>query len=76
MPLLKKHNEKLATMYTTRYKEPTVDDVESKLKGAKITGIRTDSRTSELAIETNKGILILGCEMDNGDAIIIRGVMQ
>ena len=35
MPLLKKHNEKLATMYTTRYKEPTVDDVESKLKGAK-----------------------------------------
>ena len=76
MALLKKHNEKLAAMYTTRYKEPKVDEVLAKLSGAKITDIRIDNQTTELVIETSKGSFILGCEVDNGDAIIIRGVMK
>lgn len=73
MALLKKYNEKLAGMYTTSYKEPSVDDLLKKLNNSKITGIRIDNSTSELAIETSKGVLILGCEVDNGDAIIVKG---
>ena len=75
MALLKKQNEKLAAMYTTRYKEPTVEAVLSKVKGAKITGMRIDSQTSEIAIETSRATIIFGCEMDNGDAVIIKGVL-
>lgn len=74
--LLKKHNEKLAGMYTTTYKEPTVEDVLSKVKGSKISSIRIDSRTSELVIETSKGDIVLGCEMDNGDAVIVKGFIK
>lgn len=55
------------------YKEPSIDDLLKKLNNSKITGIRIDNSTSELAIETNKGVLILGCEVDNGDAIIVKG---
>jgi hypothetical protein len=66
--LLRKYNEKLAGMYTTSYKEPSVDDLLKKLNN-----IRIDNSTSELAIETSKGVLILGCEVDNGDAIIVKG---
>jgi len=74
--LLRKHNEKLAAMYTTTYKEPSGEEVSKKFNNAKITNIRVDSRTSEIVVETSKGALILGSEVDNGDAIIIRGVMQ
>lgn len=74
--LLKKHNEKLASMYTTRYKEPSVDEILSKVKGSKLSSIRIDSRTSEIVIETSKGDIVLGCEMDNGDAIIVKGFIK
>lgn len=76
MPLLKKHNDHLASMYTLTYKEPKLDIVLSKLKGAQITDIKMDSKTTELAIVTSKGTLILGAEVDNGDPIIVRGVMK
>ncbi len=75
MPLLKKHNDQLASMYTLSYKEPKLESVLSKLKGAKITDIKMDSKTTELAIITSKGTLILGAEVDNGDPIIIKGFM-
>ncbi len=75
MPLQKKHNDHLACMYTLAYKEPKLDAVLSKLKGAKITDIKIDSKTTELAIITSKGTLILGAEVDNGDPIIIKGFM-
>ena len=74
--LLRKHNDKLATMYTISYKEPSVDEVSNKFNNAKITNIRVDSKTSELVIETSKGALVLGSEVDHGDPIIIRGVMK
>ena len=74
--LLRKHNEKLAAMYTTTYKEPSVDEVSKKFNNSKITNIRVDSRTSELVIETSKGAFVIGAEVDNGDAVIIRGVMK
>jgi len=74
--LLRKHNEKLAAMYTTTYKEPSVEEVSKKFNNAKITNIRVDNRTSEIVVETSKGALVLGSEVDNGDAIIIRGVMK
>ena len=76
MPLLKKHNDHLASMYTLTYKEPKLDIVLSKLKGSQITDIKMDSKTTELAIVTSKGTLVLGAEVDNGDPIIIRGVMK
>ena len=74
--LLKKHNEKLAAMYTTRYKEPNVEDVLSKLKGSKITDVRMDTKTTEIAIVTSKGTLILGAEVDNGDPLIVKGFIS
>ncbi len=74
--LLKKHNEKLAAMYTNAYKEPSVDVISKKFNNSKITNIRVDSKTSELVIETSKGVLVLGSEVDNGDPIIIKGVMK
>ncbi len=74
--LLKKHNDHLASMYAQTYKEPKLDIVLSKLKGSQITDIKMDSKTTELAIVTSKGTLILGAEVDNGDPIIIRGVMK
>ena len=76
MPLLKKHNDHLASMYTLTYKEPKLDVVLSKLKGAKITDIKMDSKTTELAIITSKGTLILGAEVDNGDPVILRGILK
>ncbi len=74
--LLRKHNEKLAAMYTTTYKEPSGDEVCNKFNNAKITNIRIDSKTSEIVVETSKGALVLGSEVDNGDPIIIKGVMK
>jgi len=76
MALLKKHNDHLASMYTIKYKEPKLDDVLSKLKGAKVTDIKMDSKTTELAIITSKGTLVLGAEMDNGDPLIVKGFIK
>lgn len=74
--LLRKHNEKLANMYTVSYKEPSIDEVSKKFNNAKITNIRMDRSTTELVIETSKGSFVIGAEVENGDAVIIRGVMK
>lgn len=76
MPLLKKHNDHLASMYTLTYKEPKLDIVLSKLKGSEITDIKMDSKTTELAIVTSKGTLMLGAEVDNGDPLILKGFIK
>ena len=74
--LLRKHDEKLAAMYTSTYKEPSADEVSKKFNNAKITNIRVDKSTTELVIETSKGSFVIGAEIDNGDPVIIRGVMK
>ncbi len=72
----KKQDEYLAKMYHPSYKEPSVDEFNKKFNNAKITNVRVDRSTTEIVIETSKGDMILGCEMDNGDAVIVRGFMK
>ncbi len=74
--LLRKHDDKLAAMYNMSYKEPSIDEVSKKFNNAKITNIRVDSKTSEIVVETSKGALVLGAEVDNGDPVILRGILK
>ena len=75
--LLRKHNEKLAAMYTMAYKQPTEEHLAKKFNNAKITNIRVDRQSGEMVIETSKGTLVMGVESGTlFDPILVRGVMK